>query len=626
MLRRAARGILVVLTAVTVTAGLAAVIGEAAASAAGREAQPPPSSLTWHAPVRVDGTGPGNVEAVSCASPSYCASFDDAGYQATWHGSKWTAPVKVLPLGTNDGVRSASCPAAGFCVAAGGSLWVESGGTVTRFAPPASDLWIRVSCASSVFCVAGGLVGDVTMWNGHSWSAPLKLDKYALISVSCASAKFCVGLDFDGSVWTWNGTGWAMSDPSLVHFGNAVSVSCASAAFCMAHDDAGNMYKFNGSAWSRTRPTGLGVDQSLSLSCTSATFCVAVSDPGKAARYNGSKWSLWPRPVPGGGYVACSGSFCVVIGGDGYAATLKSGAWTPEVGVDAVGGLAAVACPATTFCVAAGIYGDVATYRGVFGAGGSWHAPVTLLALAELTSVSCPSARFCLLAGVAPVGGALRMWRYNGTRWSPAPVPVGGGTAGSVSCVSAAFCVWASPTGYISAFNGTKWTKPVRVDNDRYWTTVSCATTRFCVAGDDDGNVATYNGRAWSGLRAIGPSHGVVKHVGILSLSCASPRFCAVAFGVGVATFNGVKWVYAPASDDPALIAVSCTQGSFCAGLGSASSGTPAAFTFNGRQWSRPAGVFTTSPLAGPTSVSCATAKFCMATDDSGLALAGTQA
>lgn len=62
----AARGIVAVRAAVTVAAGLAGILagcttaGSVAGSVASTaRAEPPPSSLTWHAPVRADGTRAG---------------------------------------------------------------------------------------------------------------------------------------------------------------------------------------------------------------------------------------------------------------------------------------------------------------------------------------------------------------------------------------------------------------------------------------------------------------------------------------------------------------------------------------------------------------------------------------
>jgi hypothetical protein len=621
------RAIVAVLAAVTVTAGLAAGLagvlagGAAVASGPGTaRAVPPPSSLSWHAPVRADGTGLGDVVAVSCPAPSFCAAFDSAGYWVKWDGSKWTAPVNLVSVSSvdNPAVLDATCVTPTFCVAVGEGIWVDSGGKVTTSQQAPEYPFEAVSCASTSFCVAFGDPGEVTMYNGHSWGgAPGLGDNASLGGISCVSAKFCDALGPGGSVVTWNGTGWATTDPHLMPAGTDGGVTCASAKFCVAWDAYGRVYTFNGSAWSGPGTVGRG-DATNDVACTSPAFCVAVTGTGPV-EYNGSTWFAWPQPgltIPSqAALVACSpGSArsrdCAVIGQNGYASTLRSGKWTGQVSVDVRDGLTSIVCPAPGFCVALGMLGDVVTY-----AGGRWRAPMPLLPGGSFVSVSCPSARFCLADGTT-ASGALRMWRYDGTRWKPTPTPTyhPGRMLSSVSCASAAFCMWVSPVG-ISAFNGSAWTSPAPVDKVQ-WTSVSCATTRFCVAGNGNGEVATYNGKTWSGLR----------HIGVTAVSCPSTRFCGGVGPAGAATFNGTTWTRTPDLDDLWLGAVSCTRGGFCAALGvTATSGGRDANTLNGSQWSRPVLLFTLEVADDVDSaISCATPTFCVATDTYGLVRVGT--
>jgi len=632
---RAAQGILAVVAAAA--AGLAGVVAGCTGVASGAgtaRAEPPPSSLTWHAPVRADGTGLGNVVAVSCPAPSFCAAFDAQGYQATWHGSGWTAPVKIVNLSSfyRPAVSTATCATPAFCVAVGQGIWVESGGTVTASQLEPEYPFDAVSCASPAFCVALGELGEVVMFNGHSWRTAGTVDNgNQLSSVSCASAVYCVALGSDSSVVIWNGTGWATA---AAHMPNETisGISCASARFCMASDAYGKVYKFNGSSWSGPVKSSLRDTPLGGVSCTSPAFCVAAAGDD-VAKYNGTEWSLWSRSVISSGIssLACSPGAarsrdCAAVGASGYANTLKSGRWTGQVSVDATDELDSIACPAAGFCVAAGVLGDVVAYTG-----GRWHAPARLLPGGSFGSVSCPSARFCLAAGAA-ASGALRMWRYDGTRWTRAPAPAGwtpappptgqqGRTVGTVSCVSAAFCVWASPVGAISVYNGKTWTKPASVDKVRQWLTVSCATATFCVAGDADGDVATYDGTIWSGLRRI--------DIPVYLLSCPARRFCAALGPTGTVTFDGTTWTRSPAPKSgqlPALTALSCTPGDSCAVVGfSDSSGGRAAYSFIGGQWSRPVQVFAFDlPSDLAQALSCATPKFCVATNMVGLAAVGT--
>jgi hypothetical protein len=639
MRRQAARGILAVLTAITVAAGLAVVLTGSAAPAGAAVAKLPPPSLTWHSPVRADGTGLGNVVAVSCPARSFCAEFDNGGSRATWNGTKWTAAVPVVPPAPGYFVNSGTCATPAFCVAVGSAIWVESGGGLARTQPGTGNaVWLTVTCASTAFCVAGDNGGNVSVYHGHSWSALVNVaaDLDPLSGISCVSAKFCLALDSDGSVSTWNGTGWMTSDPQLMPLNAARGVSCSSARFCMAFTKYGDIYMFNGQGWAGPVKTDLGNDF-LDISCTSPTFCLALGAYiGDVSEYNGSAWSpavdVLPYNQASVAYVACSpgatakSGDCAVIAVLGQANTLRSGRWTGQVNVDVPAKLDAIACPTTSFCAAVGENGEAVTY-----ADAKWKAPVLLISGGYFASVSCPTARFCLAAGAAP-SAALRMWRFNGSRWTPFPVPPGRYpapySANSVSCVSAAFCVWASPAGAISVWNGKTWTKPVRVDQVKQWLTVSCATTRFCAAGDVAGHVATFNGKTWSGLTTIGIFNGNAPEA-VLSLSCTSPRFCAAALGDSSATFNGTTWARAPASDNPSLTAVSCAKGGFCAAVGSVSSGanlsSASAYTLDGHQWSSPTLVFTADGTLDPAvAISCATPKFCIGTDSYGLVTAGT--
>lgn len=172
-----------------------------------------------------------------------------------------------------------------------------------------------------------------------------------------------------------------------------------------------------------------------------------------------------------------------------------------------------------------------------------------------------------------------------------------------------------------SVYNGKTWTKPARVDKVRQWLTVSCATVTFCVADDADGDVATYNGTTWSGLRRVG--------IPVYLLSCPSRRFCTAPGPAGTVTFDGTTWTRTPAPHTgqlPSLAALSCTQAGFCAVVGySDSSGERAAYTRNGSQWSRSVQVFAFDlPNDLVAALSCATPKFCVATNTFGLAAVGT--
>ena len=74
-----------------------------------------------------------------------------------------------------------------------------------------------------------------------------------------------------------------------------------------------------------------------------------------------------------------------------------NGPWSPVEPIDPHGGLDAISCPTTSFCMAADAGGSVTTWTG-----GSWSAPRAVLPEATDypgigTSLSCTRGRFCML-------------------------------------------------------------------------------------------------------------------------------------------------------------------------------------------------------------------------------------
>lgn len=81
-----------------------------------------------------------------------------------------------------------------------------------------------------------------------------------LVSVSCVSASFCMGVEDEGYAFVFDGSSWSAPvriDPQGVSCTNdicdggtgLISVSCASPSFCAAVDGYGNAFTFNGSSW-----------------------------------------------------------------------------------------------------------------------------------------------------------------------------------------------------------------------------------------------------------------------------------------------------------------------------------------------------------------------------------------
>jgi hypothetical protein len=215
----------------------------------------------------------------------------------------------------------------------------------------------------------------------------------------------------------------------------------------------------------------------------------------------------------------------------------------------------------------------------------------------------------------------------------------------SVSCPAASFCIAAgegpgphSSQGYAYTYSHGKWSAGHRLDRHSYQDTVSCASPSFCVivdsfplispAGYQGGYAFTYSRGTWS--------HGRKITLSLSDVSCAATSFCA-AVGLTDGScpksycppVGGDAYVYSEGAwshghrlgrrQDP--VAITCTSRSFCLALTTPLSGTgPNGYaTYSRGTWS-PVRSLHTVDGSFPVSVSCASARFCVATDDGGMA------
>lgn len=251
----------------------------------------------------------------------------------------WSGPTPLLPQDPPPALRAVSCTPSGFCmvIANRGDDFVTTGGSWQ--AGPASGVGaFDVSCASASFCVVvgAGTSGDVTIYDGTSWSTPVDIDRGALYSVSCTSPTFCVAVGTDGNAVTYDGSTWSTPQP--------------------------------------IDPTAPGVTTVTGVSCASTSLCVAVGSDGNAEVYNGTSWSS-PRqvdPQPGLTEISCAPgtSFCAGVDNDGRAYTYRSGVWTAPVTIDYAVNLHSVSCTSSTSCLAVDADGAALAYNG-----SSWSAP-----------------------------------------------------------------------------------------------------------------------------------------------------------------------------------------------------------------------------------------------------------
>jgi hypothetical protein len=153
----------------------------------------------------------GGPSSISCVNSTFCMAT--TGGTSEWDGRTWSQPQDVDPSGQLDTV---SCPSPSFCVAAdtvgnvldwNGSTW----STPDAVDPSAGDATIGnneivgVSCVGQTFCMAVDSGGKALTFTGSGWSKPLDIDgSTGLVAVSCASTSFCLAVDKMGRVLTYS--------------------------------------------------------------------------------------------------------------------------------------------------------------------------------------------------------------------------------------------------------------------------------------------------------------------------------------------------------------------------------------------------------------------------------------
>jgi len=286
----------------------------------------------WSTPIRVDpGGGPNNqtTYSVSCPTTAFCLVAGGNSQMVYRRSGNWSSPQTVNAGGTFDSV---SCRSATFCVAmTSGHAVTYNGHSWSKAQKVGPEATYKISCPTTSFCAAVGASGmpgkpsTVATYNGHSWSSTQvsttgTLDD-RLMGVSCASSTFCVAVNLDGQILTFNGAKWA---PSRVTGPKGlISVSCATPEFCMAVTDSGHSTTFRGKGWSPSANIPKFASAfAYSISCASRTACVAIGLTGEAISWYAGRWSQPVRVFPGapvaGVAVACSPSnVCVAVNDQG---------------------------------------------------------------------------------------------------------------------------------------------------------------------------------------------------------------------------------------------------------------------------------------------------------------------
>ncbi len=224
-------------------------------------------------------TGPPSL---SCAGPRFCmavwAGTDDA---VPWNGTSWSAPMSIAGAQV---LQAVGCASSTFCVAVDGvgdGFYFNGSGWSAQ--PNDWGSVVAISCPTAAFCVS--VKGGVSVWNGSSWTQPQVYGTTStLTDVSCPLASFSAAVDSTGEAIVWNGSRWsaashlesgstAFSGPSLT------GVSCTGASFCMAVDGGGRVFTWSGRSWSA--PVSVAPGHAFTaVSCTTPSFCVVTDKQG----------------------------------------------------------------------------------------------------------------------------------------------------------------------------------------------------------------------------------------------------------------------------------------------------------------------------------------------------------
>ena len=330
--------------------------------------------------------------------------------------------------------------------------------------PVASQSVVSLSCPSVRFCAAVEFGGDVTTFDGTTWSASSRVDPAAaLTAVSCVSATSCVAGDSDGNVLGFDGTRWGAPVLSGGQ-GPVQSVSCPAIGECDAVTP-GSVVGLSGGVWT-VIADGYPTDGDphnhydySSISCWAPGACAIVDDAGEVYTIGpggqlGAVGYVGGQAYPGDTAVSCApGGVCAIVSSQDTAATLDAGSMSSTVRLglvepDTTGPLPrmSVSCVSGSFCVVAGPQGTVAYFLG----SASWSSPET--APANFGQVACVSATDCVLAGDINPPASVAYTYAGETRPAPAAnivPPMIPGTPQAGQTVLADPGQWSNGAGYV---------------------------------------------------------------------------------------------------------------------------------------------------------------------------------
>ena len=511
--------------------------------------------------------GVGYLNAVSCASVSYCMAVgetpDGTGGTAvatTSQGAMWSR----ITLPPNEALTLVACPVARVClaVAENALLRTTDGGLAWTMATPQGGVSVAsgISCATVMRCVAvgSGIAGD-------------------------ANPTPAIDTTDNGGV-TWSG--FSPTTPASTNAsGGLEAVSCGTPTTCMAV--GGGIGPRGGS--------GVGV--------------VFTTTDG------GLTWRGKPSPPGMGGLegVSCVGSLhCVLNGSDPTAAVSLSAvtangglSWATRTVAVGIGGLQAVSCPASLQCVAVGTDASTTYVVRTTDGGKSWSAQTMAGGVVGLSAVSCGSPRDCVAVGFQTVPGQLESGALEGAvvttadggaTWDVQVLPNGVGYLSAVSCPSALRCLALGDAAgvnqaiVLSTVNGgVTWAAPVALPMTSAVEGVSCASTTYCVAVGEKypdvpgpavpvAEVTRDAGSVWAGDPLPGrgeepagiscPTTSLCVAVGAVTHDVTCCSQAVVPGALMLSHDGGSRWGPSTKVAAGNLVAVACSTATFCALVG----------------------------------------------------------
>lgn len=295
-----------------------------------------PAPTVWGSPLLVDQSNGGGLQSLSCASSSFCATFDWVGRLFVFDGHGWHRVNVDLVPGLAE-PTDISCGAENFCMISNdaGDMFRYDGRSLTRTVLDARGGAIEsVSCTSATFCGAVGSQGAY-IYNGKTWSTfSLRGEQGTLDVISCVGRSYCAA--GGASVATFDGRFWNLQKLPLAGGDEISQLSCATTASCVGISLNGDWVKSRFGSWRVMGAFGGGAqNQGLTpkmLSCPITSLCVAAATSGVLYELEGARWSRlgylfrqsWARrlleiiaPTPAVSLSCPTASVCVAVDGGG---------------------------------------------------------------------------------------------------------------------------------------------------------------------------------------------------------------------------------------------------------------------------------------------------------------------